>query len=59
MCATAMQPSPPALAPVHSSGPTRDPSLTGLATPARLSLLTIIAGLVCAGLLWLLSLVMA
>ena len=38
---------------------TRDPSLTGLATPARLSLLTIIAGLVCAGLLWLLSLVMA
>ena len=38
---------------------THDPGLTGLATPARLSLLTIIAGLACAGLLWLLSLVMA
>lgn len=36
---------------------TRDSSLTGLATPARISLLTIMAGLLCAGLLWLLSLV--
>ena len=38
---------------------TRDPSLTGLATPARISLLTIFFGLACAGLLWLLSVVMA
>lgn len=38
---------------------TRDTSLTGLATPARLSLLTIFAGLACAGLLWFSSLVMA
>ena len=36
---------------------TRDPSLTGLATPARASLLVIFAGLGLAGLLWLLSLV--
>lgn len=36
---------------------TRDPSLTGLATPARLSLLTIFFGLVMAALLWLWSLV--
>ena len=35
----------------------RDPSLSGLATPARISLLVIIAGLVLAGLLWLVSLV--
>ena len=35
---------------------TRDPSLSGLATPARISLLVIIAGLVLAGLLWLVSL---
>lgn len=32
-----------------------DRNLDGLANPARLSLLTIIAGLVCAGLLWALS----
>lgn len=38
---------------------TRDTSLTGLATPARLSLLTIFAGLLMAGLLWLLSMVVA
>ena len=36
----------------------RDPSLSGLATPARISLLVIIAGLVLAGLLWLVSLVL-
>jgi len=35
----------------------RDPSLSGLATPARISLLVIFAGLILAGLLWLLSLV--
>ena len=34
----------------------RDPSLSGLATPARISLLVIIAGLVAAGLLWLVAL---
>ncbi len=34
---------------------TRDTSLTGLATPARISLLTIIFGLVMAGALWSLS----
>ena len=33
----------------------RDPSLSGLATPARISLLVIIAGLLLAGMLWLLS----
>jgi len=33
----------------------RDPSLSGLATPARISLMVIIAGLVLAGLLWLVS----
>jgi hypothetical protein len=33
-----------------------DPSLSGLATPARISLLVIILGLVLAGLLWLVSL---
>ena len=38
---------------------TRDTSLTGLATPARISLLTIFAGLAFAGSLWLFSLVMA
>lgn len=32
---------------------TRDRSLSGLATPARIALLTIIAGLLLAGLLWL------
>jgi hypothetical protein len=32
---------------------TGDRSLSGLATPARISLMTIIAGLVLAGLLWL------
>ena len=37
---------------------TGDRSLTGLATPARIALLTIFTGLACAGLLWLLSLVM-
>jgi hypothetical protein len=36
---------------------TRDPSLTGLATPARISLLVVCAGLIMAGLLWLWSLV--
>lgn len=34
-----------------------DGNLNGLANPARISLLTIIAGLVCAALLWLLSVV--
>jgi hypothetical protein len=34
----------------------RDPQFSGLATPARLSLMTILLGLVCAGLLWLWSL---
>ena len=34
----------------------RDPSLSGLATPARVSLIVILAGLALAGLLWLLSL---
>ncbi len=38
---------------------TRDTSLTGLATPARISLLTIFAGLAFAGVLWLFSLVAA
>ena len=38
---------------------TRDTSLTGLATPARISLLTIFAGLATAGLLWLVSTVAA
>jgi hypothetical protein len=38
---------------------TRDTSLTGLATPARISLLTIFAGLTTAGLLWLVSAVAA
>lgn len=33
----------------------RDPQFTGLATPARLSLLTIIIALLCAGILWLVS----
>lgn len=33
----------------------RDPSLSGLATPARISLLVIILGLVLAGLLWLIA----
>ncbi|WP_242107675.1 hypothetical protein [Luteimonas aquatica] len=32
-----------------------DPQFTGLATPARLSLMTILGGLACAGGLWLLS----
>jgi hypothetical protein len=36
-----------------------DDNLNGLANPARISLLTIIAGLLCAALLWLLSTVMA
>jgi len=35
----------------------RDPSLSGLATPARISLLVIFAGLIMAAFLWLLSLV--
>lgn len=35
----------------------RDPSLSGLATPARISLLVILLGLTLAGLLWLLSVV--
>ena len=38
---------------------TLDRSLTGLATPARISLLVIFAGLAGSGLLWLLSLVTA
>ena len=37
----------------------RDPSLSGLATPARISLLVIFLGLTLAGALWLLSLVVA
>jgi hypothetical protein len=37
----------------------RDGSLSGLATPAKISLLVIFGGLACAGLLWLASLVMA
>jgi hypothetical protein len=37
----------------------RDNSLSGLATPAKISLLVIFGGLACAGLLWLASLVMA
>lgn len=37
----------------------RDAGFTGLATPARLSLATILFGLVMAGLLWLLSAVAA
>jgi hypothetical protein len=37
----------------------RDSSLSGLATPAKISLLVIFGGLGCAGLLWLVSLVMA
>lgn len=37
----------------------KDRNLDGLATPARISLLTIIAGLVLAGLLWLLSTLVA
>jgi len=36
-----------------------DPSLSGLATPARISLLTIITSLGMAGLLWLLSTVIS
>ncbi|MBF6025527.1 hypothetical protein [Lysobacter niastensis] len=36
-----------------------DDNLNGLANPARISLLTIIAGLACAFLLWLLSTVVA
>lgn len=35
----------------------RDPSLSGLATPARISLLVIFLGLLLAGLLWLVALV--
>ena len=38
---------------------THDRSLTGLATPAKVSLLVIFGGLVGSGILWLLSLVMA
>ena len=38
---------------------TPDPSLSGLATPARISLAVIILGLVLAGLLWLVSTVMS
>ena len=34
---------------------TRDQALTGLATPARVAMLTIFGGLAMAGLLWLLS----
>jgi hypothetical protein len=37
----------------------RDPSLSGLATPARISLLVILLGLALAGLLWLASMVVA
>ena len=37
----------------------RDDSLSGLATPAKISLLVIFGSLACAGLLWLVSLVMA
>lgn len=36
-----------------------DRNLSGLATPAFVSLVTIIAGLTCAGLLWLLSMVVS
>lgn len=38
---------------------THDRSLTGLATPAKVSLLVIFGGLVGSGILWLLSLVVA
>ena len=38
---------------------TPDPSLSGLATPARISLAVIILGLALAGLLWLLSTVVS
>ena len=38
---------------------TPDPSLSGLATPARISLMVILLGLALAGLLWLWSLVIA
>ena len=38
---------------------TPDPSLSGLATPARISLAVIILGLALAGLLWLVSAVMS
>jgi hypothetical protein len=34
----------------------RDPQFTGLATPARVALTVILVALLCAGLLWLLSL---
>jgi hypothetical protein len=34
----------------------RDPQFTGLATPARMALIVILIALLCAGLLWLLSL---
>ncbi|MGH8031334.1 MAG: hypothetical protein ACREO8_02975 [Luteimonas sp.] len=37
----------------------RDPQFTGLATPARLALLTIVLALAMAGLLWLLSTVVS
>ncbi|MDB6164654.1 MAG: hypothetical protein JWL98_2086 [Xanthomonadaceae bacterium] len=37
----------------------RDPSLSGLATPARISLLVILLGLTLAGLLWAVSAVIA
>ncbi|TWI03767.1 hypothetical protein IP90_01582 [Luteimonas cucumeris] len=37
----------------------RDPQFTGLATPSRISLATILLGLALAGLLWLLSMVLA
>ena len=37
----------------------RDSSLSGLATPAKISLLVVFGGLACAGLLWLVSLVIA
>jgi hypothetical protein len=37
---------------------TSDPQFTGLATPARLSLMTILLGLAMSGLLWLWSLAM-
>ena len=38
---------------------TRDRSLTGLATPAKVSLLVIFGGLLGSGLLWLVSVVMS
>ncbi|MEG3191180.1 hypothetical protein [Lysobacter sp. D1-1-M9] len=38
---------------------TGDRNLSGLATPARLALMTIIAGLIGAGILWLLSTVLS